>query len=97
MIAERGEHGVGDGADPGLQRRSVLDERCGDPADLELRFARLDRWHFEQGAIDLHRMMNLADMDQRIAVHARHAPIDLRDHNARRLHRRRREAASSAI
>ena len=72
--------GVGQGADPHLQRRPVLDQIGDDPTDGEVGRLGLGPGHDQQGGGVFDDPGDPGDMDGAVAEHARHVRIDL-DHD----------------
>ena len=87
VIGEGVEHGVGDAADAHLQTRAILDELGAVLADAFFGVGHLGRLHFvDGGVVHCHCVVDVADVDQPVAVGARHCGVHLRHHMAGRLH-----------
>ncbi len=90
-VPEMAQRLVGDAPQPDLQGRAVVDDR-GDVARDALRdLAGLRMTILRHRHIDLHQGIDAVEMDEALAVGARHRRIDLRDHAARDAEHRRRE------
>ena len=82
---------VGNAAEPDLQRRAVVDDG-GDVARDPLRgLARRRMAVFRHRRVDADQRIEAVEMDEAVAVGARHRRVDLGDHPARDGQHRRRE------
>jgi len=89
LALEEQQHGVGDLADPHLERRPVLDQRGDVPPDgpshlPDLRGLR----KLQHRPVDLDDVGELGDVDERVAQGAGHLLVRQGDHDARPLGRR---------
>ncbi len=80
MSFQRFQHAVGDGADAHLQRGAVLDQfrhERPDPARHRIDFRRV---HLNQWLLRRHKMADVRDVEEAVAMGARHARIYLGDY-----------------
>ena len=83
MVAEAAEHGVGHTADSGLKNGSVRYQRRDMRGDAALDVRRRLHRKLEQRAVGFDDGVDLADVDEALAVGARHLPVHLDDEMAR--------------
>ena len=86
MAAELGQHGVGDGADAHLERRTVLDQRCAVAPDGGLDLVRLGEVGLLQRGVVLHEKVDLRGMDHGVAERTGHVLVHHGDHMLGGLH-----------
>jgi len=87
VVLERREDRVRHRADAHLERRAVVHEPRHVPPDGLLHIGPRRRREVRQRPVHLHAEVDLADVQQPIAVGARHLRVDLRHDGRRALHR----------
>ena len=83
---QRRQDGVGDRADAHLERRAVVDQFGAVAGDGMLRLAERGRVMFGERRVGFDGKVDIADMDQTVAVGAGHLRVDLGDDGLGRLH-----------
>jgi len=84
-VSQLGQHRVGDGTDPHLERGFVLDDPRHVLADAAVLIGEFGPGQGGQGITVLHRRVKLAHVDERVAEGPRHPVVHLGNHAARRL------------
>lgn len=104
VTGKRGQHGVGDGADTELQRRTVLDEAGYVEPDGALDLAELGALGDGYRVVDVDGDVDVAEVQQAVTKAARHAGVDLcddglggLDRGARGVHRGSKRAVAVLV
>ena len=84
-LAEQAQDRIRDLSDAELQRGFVVDQRCDVPRDRQGGLIGRDRRKLDQWLVVLDDPVELRDVDEGVAVNARHVAIDLRHDRLRRL------------
>src|SRR5262249_29799561 len=81
---------VGHAAQPDLQRRAIFDDRGDVARDALADLAALWMAILRQGRVNSHQRIDAVEMDEAVALRARHLRVDLGDHVACHAQNRRR-------
>ena len=96
LAREGGEDGVGDAAVAGLDGVAVLDDAGDIAADAAGDLVRNGGLELQQRLLVDHREVDLVEVEEPLAVHARHPGVDLGHHHDGALHRRLHDVDAQA-